>query len=85
MSEIVITDEKKKHIEKLAKCLKELDSAMLPFREQKKELQKNYVENAWLTKDEVVMVKKAYNALKNKIDLDDLSTFVDILKKEIVV
>lgn len=85
MSEIILTPEKEGHIKKLAKAFKELDSAMLPFREQRKELQASYVENSWLSKEEVVMVKKAYNALKNKLDLDDLSTFVDLLKKEMIV
>lgn len=80
MSEIIITPEKKKKIEDLVKSLKALDDAMLPFREQRKELKSEYVENAWLTKDEVKMVGKAYNAVKNKIDLEDLSQFADICK-----
>ena len=79
---IAIDDDKKKRIENLVKSFREIDSAILPFREQRTDLKKSCIENGWLTKEEFTLVKKAYNALKNKVDMDDLSTIVEIARKE---
>ncbi len=79
---IAIDDEKRKRIENLVKTFREIESCILPFQEQRKDLRKSYEENGWLTKDEYNMVKRAYNARKHKVDMDDLSTMVDIIKVE---
>ena len=81
---IAIDDDKKRRIEQLVKSFREIDGAIAPFREQRSELKKSYEENGWLTKDEFGLVKKAYNALKNKVDMDDLSTIVKIARKEML-
>ena len=81
MATIAITDEKKKHITNLIKSYKSIDSAILPFQEQRKELRKEYIENDWLSNEEISLVKKAYNAVKTRLDLEDLSSFMDIVKK----
>lgn len=83
MATIAITEEKKKHVVRLIKSFKAIDSAILPYQEQRKELRKEYIENDWLTNDEISMVKKAYNAVKNQLDLDDLSSMMEIAKEEI--
>jgi hypothetical protein len=83
LATIAIDPEKKKNIENFVKSLRELDAAILPFQEHRKDLGKSYVENNKLTKDEVKLVKAAYNALKRKVNLDDLSTFVEIARKEV--
>jgi len=83
MATIAITEEKKKHVLRLSKSYKEIDNAIMPYQEQRKELRKEFIENEWLTNDEVSLVKKAYNAVKTKLDLDDLSSFVDIVKEEV--
>jgi hypothetical protein len=83
MATIAITEEKKKHVVRLIKSFKAIDSAILPYQEQRRELRKEYIENDWLTNDEISMVKKAYNAVKNQLDLDDLSSMMEIAKKEI--
>ena len=83
MATIAITDEKKKHISNLIKSYKAIDSAILPYQEQRKDLRKEYIENEWLSNEEISLVKKAYNAVKTRVDLDYLSTFMDIVKEEI--
>lgn len=83
MASILMTPEKKEHVEKLVRTLKEIDACIEPFQEQKKELRSLYTkENDWLTNEEFSMVKKAYNAVKSDLDLDDLATFVKIAAKE---
>jgi hypothetical protein len=49
MATISITPEKKKHILRLIKSYKAIDSAITPYQEQRKELRKEYIENEWLT------------------------------------
>ena len=83
MATIAITDEKKKHVVNLIKSFKAIDGAILPYHEQRKELRKEYIENQWLSNEEITLVKKAYNAVKTKVDLEDLSSFMDIVKEEL--
>jgi hypothetical protein len=83
MATVAITEEKKKHILKLIKSYKAIDSAILPYQEQRKDLRREYIENEWLTNDEISLVKKAYNAVKTRVDLDDLSSFMEIVKEEV--
>jgi hypothetical protein len=83
MATIAITPEKKKHVLRLIKSYKAIDSAITPYQEQRKELRKEYIENEWLTNDEISLTKKAYNAVKSQLDLDDLSSLVEIAKEEL--
>ena len=82
MATIAITEEKKKRVADLIKSYKAIASAIQPYQEQRKELRTEYIQNQWLTNEEISLVKKAYNAVKTKVDLDDLSSFMDIVKKE---
>tara|TARA_R110002073_G_scaffold250977_3_gene413670 strand:- start:2817 stop:3077 length:261 start_codon:yes stop_codon:yes gene_type:complete len=83
MATIAITDEKKKHVVNLIKSYRAIDGAIQPYQDQRKELRTEYIENQWLSNNEISLVKKAYNAVKTKVDLDDLSSFMDIVKSEI--
>jgi len=83
MATVAITEEKKKHILNLIKSFKAIDSAILPYQEQRKDLRREYIENEWLTNEEISLVKKAYNAVKTKVDLEDLSSFMEIVKEEV--
>ena len=83
MATIAITEEKKKRVLDLIKSYRAIDGAIEPYREQKKELRTEYIQNQWLTNEEISLVKKAYNAVKTKVDIDDLSSFIDIVKQEI--
>ncbi len=80
---MIVDKDKKEKIEKLVRSFRELDGAMIPFQEQKKELRSNYIENGWLTKDEFTLCKKAYNNLKNKVNMDELLEMIEICKKEV--
>jgi len=83
MATIAITEEKKKHVINLIKSYRAIDGAIQPYQDQRKELRTEYIENQWLTNNEISLVKKAYNAVKTKVDMDDLSSFMDIVKSEI--
>jgi hypothetical protein len=75
---------KEQLIVRYAKALDEVDRAMEPFREHKKELKASYLENGWLTKDEMSMVLKAYRMLKKEEDLGEIQHYVDLITKNVV-
>ncbi len=42
------------------KSIASIDDCMQPFKEQKRDLKTNYVENGWLDKQEIKLALKAY-------------------------
>lgn len=64
--------------------MQELEDAMEPYKEQKRELKTEYVENGWLTKDEISLTVKAYRLVKNNLeDLDELLDMVEALRGKV--
>jgi len=59
-----------------------LDEAMKPFKEQKTELRKSYLENGWLTKEEIKTALKAYRLHKDKTDIEQLTEMFDMMPNE---
>jgi hypothetical protein len=72
---------KEQLIVRYAKALDEVDRAMEPFREHRKELKASYLENGWLTKDEMSMILKAYRLLKKEEDIGEIQHYMDMLQK----
>lgn len=56
-----------------------LDDAMKPFKEQKSDLRKSYIDNGWLTKDEIKMALKAYRLHKDNTDIEELAQMFDMM------
>jgi hypothetical protein len=56
-----------------------LDDAMKPFKEQKTDLRKSYLENGWLTKEEIKTALKAYRLRKDNTDIDQLNEMLDMM------
>ncbi len=59
------------------KSVATIEEAIEPFKEQKKALKQNYVENGWLSKEEVKMAMKAYRMIKDDVDLEQLMDFYE--------
>jgi hypothetical protein len=72
---------KEELIIRYAKSLDEVEKAMEPFKEHKKELKASFLENGWLTKDEMSMVLKAYRMMKKEEDLGEIQHYVDTIQK----
>ena len=70
---------KQEHIVDYVNSIAALDDAMKPYREQKAELRKSYIENKWLTKDDIKMALKAYRLQKDQTDMEQLTEMVDML------
>ena len=52
--------EKEKRITDYIKSMVAIEESMEPYKEQKRALKGNYVENGWLSKEEISLAVKAY-------------------------
>ena len=52
---------------------------MKPFKEQKTDLRKSYIENGWLTKEEIKTALKAYRLRKDNTDFEQLTEMFDMM------
>jgi len=72
--------DKETHMKEYITSVKALEDAMEPFKEQKRELRKEYDDNGWLNKEEQRMVTRAYRLLKDDIDIGELIDMYDALR-----
>jgi len=72
--------DKETHMKEYITSVKALEDAMEPFKEQKRELRKEYDDNGWLNKDEQRMVVRAYRLLKDDVDIGELIDMYDALR-----
>jgi len=76
-------EEKENRITDYIKSLASIEDSMEPYKEQKRALKGNYVENGWLSKDEISMAVKAYRMVKGDIDVEQLMDFYDHVQKTV--
>jgi len=73
---------KEQYVISYLKSLLALEEAMEPYKEQKKELRGEYVENGWLTKDDIWSAIKAFRLYRKAADMDDLNDMFEIIEKQ---
>ena len=73
----VIDKEKEDHMVDYIKSMKAIEDAMEPYKEQKRELKSEYIENGWLNKEDISLTVKAYRLLKDEVDI---SALIDVYK-----
>jgi|TARA_R100000951_G_scaffold45578_1_gene38732 hypothetical protein len=66
-------EEKQQHIINYVKSLAAIEGEMEPYKESRRELRKNYVDNDYLTRGEIRMAVKAYRMIQNDVDLEELN------------
>ena len=64
------------------KSLIALEEAMEPYKEQKRELRGEYIENNGLTKEDIWSAVKAFRLYKATADMDDLNDMFDLIEKQ---
>jgi hypothetical protein len=65
------------------KAFAEAEAEMLPYKEHIKDLKKSYVNNGWMSGDELKMAVKAYRMLKSDEDIEQLTTFYEKISKSV--
>tara|TARA_R100000008_G_C3531507_1_gene139548 strand:- start:137 stop:424 length:288 start_codon:yes stop_codon:yes gene_type:complete len=59
------------------------EKAMEPFKEFRRDLRKNYVENEWLTREELRHAVKAYRMLSKDEDFDQFHIIYEKIAKSL--
>jgi hypothetical protein len=73
-----VRDEKTEHMIEYLRSLNSIEEAIEPYKEQKRDLRKEYKEQGWLTGDEISMTVKAFRMMKSEVDI---SEFVRVYEK----
>ena len=73
---------KEQYVVNYLKSMLALEEAMEPYKEQKKELRVEYVENEWLGKDEIWSAVKAFRLYNQAADLDELNDMFELIEKQ---
>ena len=81
MSDIATED----YVVEFIKAFKAVEEEMEPYREHKRDLRKNYVQNGWLSKDEMRQAVQAYRMLKKGDDLNLLTDFFEKISDKVGV
>ena len=71
---------KEQYVVDFVKAFDENERAMEPFKEHRRDLRKNYVENGWLSKDEMKQAVRAYRMLQQDEDFSTLQDIYDRLR-----
>jgi hypothetical protein len=53
---------------------------MEPYKEQKRELRKEFKEEGWLTAEEISMTVKAYRMMKSEVDIEQFVKVYDSIR-----
>ena len=76
-------EESKEHyVVNYLKSMIALEEAMEPFKEQKKELRIEYIENGWLSKEEIWSAIKAIRMYQKTAELDAVNEMFDLIEKK---
>ena len=73
-------DEKTEKMIEYIRNLNAIEEAMEPYKEQKRELRKEYKEQEWLSKEEISMAVKAYRMMKSEVDVEQLVKVYDSIR-----
>ena len=75
--------EKERYVLEYIRSLHAIEEAMEPFKEQRRELRKEFREKDRLNTDEIRIAVKAYRLMRGKVNIDDLyDTYQLILNKK---
>ena len=76
-------EESKEHyVVNYLKSMIALEEAIEPYKEQKKELRAEYIENGWLSKEEIWSATKAFRMYQKSADLDAVNEMFDLIEKK---
>ena len=89
MSNLKLVDEnlseeeaKEQYVINYLKSVVAIEQAIEPYKEQKKELRKEYIDNGWLSREDIWSAIKAYRLYMKGADMDDLNDMFDTIEKK---
>ena len=75
--------QKEKHITKYIESLAAIEDAMEPFKEQKRALKNNYMENGWLSREDISLAVKAFRMIQKNTDPEQLMDYYNTVNKKL--
>ena len=69
----------KKYVVEYIKALAAIEEEMEPYKEHKRDLRKSYVQNGWLSKDDMRQAVRAYRMFKKGDNIEDFKSFFEHL------
>jgi uncharacterized protein YfkK (UPF0435 family) len=84
MSDIKNSQLKKDKVLEFLKSFAEIEENIRPYTEHRKDLRKSFIENEWLTKEEIRATIQAYRIAKKRENIEELSDIYELIKKEIL-
>ena len=75
---------KEEHVKNYLKDLVATEEAMEPFKEHKRDIRKSYIDEGYLTKEEIWAAVRAYRMIKGEKDMDALIEAYDQVKKMVL-
>ena len=72
---------KEDYVVDFIKAFKAIEDEMEPYKEHKRDLRKNYVQNGWLTGNELRQAVRAYRMLAKDDDIDQFTNYFEEIKK----
>jgi hypothetical protein len=72
---------KQEYIGNFIRALAEVEAEMLPYQEHRKDLKKSYVQNGWLSKDDMRQAVRAYRMMSKGDSIDQFVDLFDTLAK----
>ena len=72
--------EKRQKFAEYIKSLAAIEDSMRPYREQRKDLRRNFMDNRWLSKDEISMATKAFRMWEQQVDFDNFSAIYESIE-----
>ena len=63
--------QRKRYVKEYIRSLNAIEEAMEPYKEQKRELRKEFRDNGWLSTDEIRTAVKAYRFMKSELNVDE--------------
>jgi len=78
------TDNRQQKMAEYIQSLAAIEDCMRPYRESRKELRKNFIENAWLDKDEISLATKAFRMWEQQIDFDDFAKIFEAVETSFI-
>ena len=75
--------EKERYVLEYILSLNAIEECMEPYKEQKRELRKEFRSNGWLSTDEIRTAVKAYRFMKSELNVDEFyDTYQLLLNKK---
>jgi len=75
--------EKENRITDYIQSMVAIEESIEPYKEQKRALKGNYVENGWLSKEEISLAVRAYRMVKGDVDMEQLMDFYEHVSKTV--